>query len=201
MKLAASSAAVVVALALCGCGGVPKTHYYVLQAHHVAAAEAFGHSGQRGRTVGVHPLQVDPPYDQDRIVYRIGEASAEIGFYAYHRWATPLSRMLPRVMAAGLTGLSGVERIEPVVPGREYDAYLGGRVISLEEIDTSDGPTVQVQLMITLFDANGDELWSQTVVQRAVVPGKSVAEVVDGMSDALTDALTALRPGLENALR
>ena len=28
-------------------------------------------------------------------MYRVGEDSPEVGFYAYHRWAAPLSRMLP----------------------------------------------------------------------------------------------------------
>ena len=29
-------------------------------------------------------FDVDPPFDQDRIVYRVGAESPEIGFYAYH---------------------------------------------------------------------------------------------------------------------
>ncbi len=90
-----------------GCWGrIPPTHYYVLElrgeGHEVNPGPAAG-----GLEIGVESFAVDPPYDQDRLIYRVGEGSVEIGFYHYHRWATPLSRMLPRVVAVGLRGTPG----------------------------------------------------------------------------------------------
>jgi ABC-type uncharacterized transport system auxiliary subunit len=144
-------------------------------------------------------FRVDPPYDQDRIVYRVGEQSAELGFYAYHRWAAPLERMIPRVVAAAFGGVPGVSSIEPVEPGRDYDAYLGGRVLAFEEIDTPDGQRVRVRLALRLF-ANDEELWSQTVTGGSAFTTDDVGEVVERMRSALGNALRKARPGLQVTL-
>ena len=61
--------------------------------------------------VGVKAIHVDPPYNRDSIVYRIGSDSPEVGFYAYHQWAAPLTRMLPGVVADALSGIDGLELI------------------------------------------------------------------------------------------
>jgi uncharacterized lipoprotein YmbA len=90
---------------LAACGRGPATHYYLLEPREETSSAAAGSAA----TVGVRAFHVEPPYDQDRIVYRVGLESSEIGFYAYHRWAAPLSRMVPRVVAEGLDGaLDGV---------------------------------------------------------------------------------------------
>ena len=82
-----------------GCKAVPAMHYYMLEPRAETTPAPGG-----GLTVGVLPFAVDSPYDQDRIVYRVGDSSAEVGFYAYHRWAAPLSRMMPTLVAEGLAG-------------------------------------------------------------------------------------------------
>ena len=74
---------------LVSCGGAPRTHYFVLS----TAAVSVDASGTG--SIGVAPFRVAPPYDGDRIVYRFGEHGPEVGFYPYHLWAAPLSRMLP----------------------------------------------------------------------------------------------------------
>ena len=71
-----------------GCKAMPTTHYYILEPRAGSSDDAGA-----GVAVGVLPFEVDPPYDQDRIVYRIGADSPKVGFYEYHRWAAPLSRM------------------------------------------------------------------------------------------------------------
>ncbi len=109
---------------------LPPTHYYVLELDPGAADGAAGAADGGGapptprrRTIGVRPFAVDAPYDQDRIVYRVGEGSAEVGFYSYHLWAAPLPSMLPAAVATGLEGATGRERdrtgrLRPAVPAR-----------------------------------------------------------------------------------
>ena len=196
MKPAASFLALVIAaLGLCSCRTLPQTHYYVLEPQDVSSAEASG----SGVTIGVE-FQVDPIYDQDRIVYRIGEDTTEVGFYAYHRWAAPLSRMLPGVVAAGLAGVGGVERIEPATQGRDYDAYLRGRVLAFEEIDTPEGERILVRLTLTLLTGDGRELWVEMLDHEAALSTGDVRGVVERMQAALDEGLRASRPGLERAL-
>ena len=74
----ARALAVALPLALCGCGSVPPTHYYVLEPQDVPRIEAFGTATARGLAIGVETFRVDPPYDQDRIVYRVGDAEVSI---------------------------------------------------------------------------------------------------------------------------
>ena len=66
-----TAAAVSVALLLVwGCSQVPPTHFYVLEMQESAAVRA---QSEEGWAIGVRSFVVDAPYDQDRIVYRLGE--------------------------------------------------------------------------------------------------------------------------------
>jgi uncharacterized lipoprotein YmbA len=187
---------IVLATALGGCGGsVPRTHYYVLEPQDVSRTGATS----EGLTIGVETFRVDPPYDQDRIVYRVGEDSVEVGFYAYHRWAAPLARMLPRVAAAAFDGVPGAKSIEMAASGRDYDAYLAGRVLMLEEIDSPDGQRVRVRLALRLT-ADDEAIWSDTVAGEADLSSDDVGDVVQRMRSALDDALREARSGLQAAL-
>ncbi len=185
---------------LAHCGSVPKTHYYVLETSPTANPAAQSESAT-GIRVGVKAFHIDPPYDQDRIVYRVGERSPEIGFYAYHRWAAPLSRMLPVVVAAGLDGTAGLRSIEPAAPGRGYDLYLLGRLLQLEEIDHPAGQDVRVRIRLELRKLEGTEIWSQVVSGEQTVRAGEVAEIVETMSAVLAGAVADARSGFARALR
>ena len=188
--------AALVAAAACS-ARVPTTHYYVLESR-AAPVEAPPASGA---VVGVRPFRVDPPYDQDRIVYRVDGESAEIGFYAYHRWAAPLERMLPGVVASAYSGVPGARSIEPMTSGRNYDAFMRGRVLAFEEIDAPGGPRVRVHLTLRLHASDGTELWSATLSRDADVLSKDVGDVVEQMRSALADAIRESRPNLQSALQ
>ncbi len=191
----------VLALVFVGCAArTPPAHYYLLEPLDSLPGEALGSVPAGGITIGVGPFEIDPPYDQDRIVYRVGEDSPEVGFYAYHRWAAPLARMVPRVVAAGLGGIDGIKSIEPAIAGRQYDGRVYGRVLTLEEIDTSGGATAHARLMLILV--LGDvEIWSGTTHAEATIATRDVGDVVERMRAALSEAVTRARPGVQQALR
>ena len=190
-----SSVALIAGLAVAGCAGrLPTTHYYVLEAEDVARSIP-----PSGLTIGVPALRVAAPYDQDRIVYRVGEDSVEVGFYAYHRWAAPLGRMLPPLIAEACQDLTGVQRIEPAEAERQYDAYLHGRLTTLEEIDTPDGVRVLVRLDLRLV-RNGATVWSETVAHETPIDGNDVGDVVQGMAGAIRSAVRTVQPALYAAL-
>jgi uncharacterized lipoprotein YmbA len=187
--------ALMLGLGVAGCvGTVPTTRYYVLQTQDVARSVPGS-----GLTIGVPALRVAAPYDQDRIVYRVGENSVEVGFYAYHRWAAPLGRMLPPIIAEACQGLSGVQRIEPAEPDRPYDAYLHGRLAALEEIDTQDGVRVLVRLDLRLV-RNGVTVWSETVAHETPIEGNDVRDVVQGTASSIRTAVQTVQPALRAAL-
>lgn len=192
-----------IALALCGaalalatgCGRPPATRYYTLDPREAAPPAS------QGVTIGVLPFAVDAPYDQDRIVYRIGESTPEVGFYDYHRWAVPLSRMLPRFVAAGLGGADGVGRIEPASSDLPYDLRLTGRVRVLEEVDTAAGQHVRVDIELALLDADGDRLWSGRVTGRTERSADTVAALVGETRDLIETLMADRRQSLVAALR
>ncbi len=185
---------------LAGCaGGLPTTHYYVLRPPD-APAEATGAGIGDGLTVGVEAFAVDPPYDQDRIVYRRGRDSSEVGFYAYHRWASPPGRLVSVALAEGLRGTPGIAAIEPATSTGDYSARLRGRVIYLEEVDSEDAQEARFALELELSDRNGQTLWSQTVSGTATGLATSGDEVFLLLRRALDSALETALDGLAAAL-
>jgi uncharacterized lipoprotein YmbA len=194
--LARAAGLVALALLLGSCAGkLPPTHYYTLQPAAGAVAAA-----QEGSRVGVDTLVVDPPYDQDRLVYRESASATEVGFYNYHRWAAPLSRMLAVSLAAGLEGTPGIAAIEPTQPGTDYDSRLRGRVVALEEVDSPAGAEARIVLDLTLVSADGTELWSSTLTATAGGPVASGADAMGLVQRAFADLARQARGELATAL-
>lgn len=198
--LALAGAAAILAFQVgCGSGGLPATHYYTLGAPPEAANRPAPAGRDAGAAIGVDSFVVDPPYDQDRIVYRSSPAATEIGFYNYHRWASPLGRLIQQAMVDGVRGARGVGVVEPAGSSGDYDARLGGRVLYLEQIDGGSGRTVRVALELVLRNGS-DVLWSETL--EASVGG----EITDGsdaarlLGQAFAEIVDAARAGLESRL-
>ncbi|MDX1384381.1 MAG: ABC-type transport auxiliary lipoprotein family protein [Thermoanaerobaculia bacterium] len=187
--------ALVALIVAAGCAKQRPTHYYLLEA---AVPAADSRSGD-GLAVGVRPTVVEPPYDEAGIVYRIGEGSREVGFYAYHEWAAPLSRMLPRLIADTLAGTAGIASIHPAAAGRTYDARLDSRLVALEEIDVGDEQRVRLRMGLRLV-AGDEVIWRRAVESEGTVRTDRVEAVVALMNDVLVAAIRDLRPGLEEAL-
>jgi uncharacterized lipoprotein YmbA len=187
---------------LAACGGKrPPNHYYLLGAPaSQEEAEPSPSAGSEGLHIGVKALHVDPPYDRDSIVYRVGVDSPEVGFYAYHLWAAPLSRMLPGVVASAFEGAEGIGTIEPVVPGRSYAAYVTGRVLAFEEVDLPEGQRVRISLSLRLRLADGDELWTGRLSGESGLQTDSVADIVDAMRSLVSELLREARTDLASAL-
>lgn len=181
-----------------GCGGkrIP-VHYYTLGYHDPATTSA---GSAKDLDVGVKAFHVEPPYGRDRIVYRIGEDSAEVQFYAYHRWAASLSRMLPGVAASVLAETPGVRSMEPVVPGSDYEAYLSGRVLAMEEIDLPEGQQVRVAISLTLRLEDGTEIWSDVLSGRSSLQTDDVGDIVAAMQTVLRGLLEQTRPAIASAV-
>ena len=200
MKRASLLLTLVALAASAGCASVPTPRYYQLRAGGDVAAAAAARKDS-GPSLGVREFTVDPPYDQERIVYRVGSEVAEVGFYAYHRWAAPLSRMLPAVVAGALADTPGLGRIEPARPGSGYDAILEGRLLALEEVDAEGVPSVHVSLVLRLEDAEGAELWSGPVAASSTLNTDDVADLVGEINRLLVEQLRSSSSELVRALR
>ena len=177
------------------CAKQPPTHYYLLE----AAVPAIAQMRQAGITIGVRSLAVDTPYDEAAIVYRVGPDSPEVGFYAYHEWASPLSRMLPRLISDALAGTPGVASIEPAAPGESYDALMEGRLIALEEVDLEGKQQVQLRMNLRLT-TDDSEIWSETLHARGSTTTDQVAGIVGLMNQVILNAVDELREDFAAAI-
>lgn len=191
------------------CAGAPEVRYYELSPPAAGRGSMTAVTGVEGATgvdrtegvrIGVERFRVDPPYDQNRIVYRIASEANEVGFYAYHRWATPLESMLALAAARLLESRPGValaEPVEPADPEAAYDLLVGGRLLELDEVDGPDGEEARVELELTLRVPDGgstgadggSELWRGRYRATAAGTAGDVAAVVALMEQALAEAL------------
>ena len=190
-------AASVALLLMVGCSQTPPTHFYVLELQQSAAVRA---QSEEGWAIGVRSFMVDPPYDQARIVYRMREGSPEVYYYAYHHWAAPVSQMLAHSVADGLAGTEGVRSIEPLMPGRPYDAYLEGRVLAVEEVDHAAEQIVRLRIDLLLVSRDDEELWSKSLRLDGTTNTTEVVVIVERMNAMLAQALSEAGPDLAAAL-
>lgn len=181
------------------CRSAPTTRYYVLAPSRTAPEAVTTVAETSGLRVGVEPFTVDPPYDRDQLVYRLGVDSVEVGFYSYHRWAAPLSDLVAVAMAEGLRGTPGIETIEPWSSGGDYNAFLRGRVLYLEEIDVPGQQEARLRLELRLVDVEGSMIWSQEVSGSASGQIETVAQIVEQLYAAFDQALEQARSGLSKA--
>jgi uncharacterized lipoprotein YmbA len=174
---------------------MPATHYYVFTAPE-ATDPASGLDAEEGLVVGVEPFAVDPPYDRDQLVYRVGRDSSEVGFYNYHRWASPLGHLLSVAVAEGLRGTPGIAAIEPASVRGRYSARLRGRVIRIEEIDLPAGPSARLELELKLESVDDEVLWSEVLAAEVGGQADDVLGIMEQMQQAFEEVLGQARRSL-----
>ena len=186
------------ALALLGsaCGSVPEIRYYTLAAPGDGSAPAA--VSAEGLTIGVEIFDVDPPYDQGSLVYRLGPDSVEVGFYDYHRWASSLGRLAALAVAEGLRGVPGVAVCE--LATGSYSATLTGRVVYLEEVDLKDGQLARIKIELRLEDAGGGRLWAHTLASETKLRAGDASEIVERLRADLRGLIEDAAGELDKAL-
>ena len=120
---------ILLAFALGGCAGkLPETRFYQLAAS-PTKAPATGDV-----TLVLETLSTDPGYDDDRIVYRANPY--RLDYYQYHRWSASPGAMVGNYLEKAFES-SGKFRAVVRELSLDAPAVLGGRVIAIEEVDTS----------------------------------------------------------------
>lgn len=182
-----------------GCAGsLPEIHYYTLLGPQSSYSTSGAAEGE-GLAIGVESFSVDPPYDQDRLVYRPNEDTTEVGFYTYHRWASPLGRLVAVAIGGALRGTPGVASVEPAVSTGSYSARLRGRVIRFEEIESASTREARMTVEVELVDREGERLWKETITSsgRSGVGSDPIAHFNSAFEDLLDQARASLAVALE----
>ncbi|MBI3666867.1 MAG: membrane integrity-associated transporter subunit PqiC [Acidobacteria bacterium] len=184
-------------LGAAGCGGsIPKTHYYVLD----FPAAAPQPRDPAPYTAAVMPFRAPGQLEQDRILYR--PTPQEVGFYEYHRWADRPSSMLTSALVNRLRA-QGVFRAVSLFDGRTKPDYLiRGRVERLDEVDSSGGVSVRVELLAELVEGKtGRTVWSGAGSHTGALTAGEVSAVVAEMGRGAEACLAEITAGLENFVK
>jgi cholesterol transport system auxiliary component len=178
--------AAVLAGALGGCGAAPEVRYYQLAAPTAARPT-------RGPVLVLEPLEAEPAYDDQRIVYRVNDY--RLDYYHYHRWSAAPGALVSNYLEQALER-SG--RFRAVV--REATAgaglALGGRLIAIEEVDRSERRWLgRIVIELRLKDlATGEVVWSRQFDESEPLDRQSPEGLARAISAALTRIVGRLAP-------
>lgn len=186
---------------LAGCAGsAPASRYYVLAPPMAEKAPASTRAVD-GLRLGVETFAVDPPYDQPRLVYRVGRDAGEIGFYQHHRWASSPGRLVTTGLVAGLRDLDGLASVEPSSLTGTYDWVLTGRVVALEELDLPGRHIARIRVDLELHDVEVDAiLWADMVETEIEGQAADASDIMAQMRRAFAALVVDVRTGVEEAL-
>jgi ABC-type uncharacterized transport system auxiliary subunit len=181
--------AILAAVFLSACGGVPDTHYYTVNLP--AAAPAA--DAQTPLVLDVTRFQAAEPLRDDRILYY--QSPTELNYYEYHRWSAEPVQLMAALVAQRLRA-SGVfvdVRLFPhSAPG---DYVLRGRLLDFEELDYEPGGHARVALELVLLRGRDQKIvWSDTARSESEIQGKGVAAVVNALNASANQVIDKLLP-------
>jgi uncharacterized lipoprotein YmbA len=189
-----ASALVACALAA-SCGGtVPETRYYQL-------AEPPPAQVQGGDvTLMLEQLETDDAYADERMVYRT--TPYRFDYYQYHRWSVSPGVMITNYLEQALEN-SGRFRAVLREPSASAVAVLRGRVIAIEEVDTSRTQWAgRLVIELTLTDAKSrGVLWTQQLAETERMPAPTPEALAKAISAAMARIAARAVPRIAEAAR
>lgn len=168
-------------LALAACAGkVPETRYYQL-----AAPTTGTRAG--AAVVALEPLATDAAYDDERIVYRTNPY--RLDYYQYHRWSASPGVMISNYLEQALERSGRIRAVVRELTD-ETSVVLGGRVVAIEEVDTSRTRWLgRIVIELSLADAKtGAVLWSEQFEETEPL----AAQHPEGLARALSQAMARI---------
>ncbi len=170
-------------------GKLPETRFYQL----APAPSTQQPTGDV--TLVVEPLATDPAYDDERIVYRT--TPYRLDYYQYHRWSSPPGAMVGNYLERALED-SGKFRSVVREISADAPAVLGGRVIAIEEVDTSKSNwRGRIVIELTLSDARtGTLLWTQQYDETEPLPSQSPEGLAKALSAAMGRIVAKAAPSI-----
>ena len=172
--------AALILIAACG-GHVPETRYYQL------ATQAPPAETHATVALAIEPLIADAAYDDDRIVYRL--TPYRLDYYNYQRWSAPPGQLVGNFLQDAFMK-SGRFRAVMHEASDAAPVTLGGRLIALEEVDTSKTEWVgHVAIELTLTDNQTNKIvWSQQYDETPPLKAQSP----EGLAEAISTAMARI---------
>jgi ABC-type uncharacterized transport system auxiliary subunit len=181
------SLAALVILISCG-GKVRYPNYYTLN---LPAPPDPPPAENAHGAVAIREFRAPAYLRQGAIVYK--RSPEQIGFYAYHRWATNPCDFVTNSVIERLRASGDFALVKPYDgrPGSEY--VLSGRLEKLEEIDYEGGVKVEVAISAQMTNlATGATVWTNAVAEVGDVNTRDVPAVVSEMNRTMERAINKL---------
>jgi ABC-type uncharacterized transport system auxiliary subunit len=174
---------------LAGCGGrVRYPNYYTLN---LPAPPDPPASENAHVTLAIREFSAPTYLRQGSIVYKT--SPEQIGFYAYHRWATDPRAVVTNAVMDRLRASAAFADVKPY-DGRPDASYvLSGRLEKLDEFDYEGGVKVEVALSAQMTSiATGAIVWTNVVSEVGDVNKRDVPAVVSEMNRTMERAIKEL---------
>jgi ABC-type uncharacterized transport system auxiliary subunit len=173
-----------------GCGGkVRYPNYYTLSLP--APPDSPPPAENAHATVAIREFRAPAYLRQTAIVYK--PSPEQIGFYAYHRWASDPCEFVTNSVMERLRASGNFAHVKPYDgrPGIEY--VLSGRLEKLEEIDYEGGVKVEVAISAQMTNlATGAAVWTNAASEAGDVNKHDVPAVVSEMNRTMERAIKKL---------
>ena len=142
-------------------------------------------------SVAIREFRAPSYLRQGAVVYKT--SPEQIGFYAYHRWATNPCEFVTNLVIERLRASGDFARVKPYDGRPDTEFVFSGRLEKLEEIDYEGGVKVQVAISAQMTDlATGATLWTNEVSEVGDVNKRGVPAVVAEMNRTMERAITKL---------
>jgi ABC-type uncharacterized transport system auxiliary subunit len=175
-------------VSLVGCGRVRYPKYYTLN---LPAPPDPPPAENVHAAVAIREFSAPAHLRQGAIVYK--PSPEQIGFYAYHRWATNPREFVTSSVIERLRVSGDFARVKPYDGRPDTQYVLGGRLEKLEEIDYSGGIKVEVAISAQMTNlATGLTVWTNAVSEVGDVNTRDVPAVVSEMNRTMERAITKL---------
>ena len=179
-----------------GCGGkIRYANYYTLNlpAPPDPPAREDAHA-----TLAIREFRAPAYLRQGAIVYKA--SPEQVGFYAYHRWATDPCEFVTDSVVERFRASGSFARVKRYDGRADINYVLTGRLEKLEEIDYEGGVKVEVSISAEMTNlVTGATVWTNAVSEIGDVNKHDVPAVVSEMSHTMDRAIEKLltpAPGL-----
>ena len=173
-----------------GCSRSPKVNFYTLS----AAAPPLARGEALAPSVSVGPVTLPEVVDRPQLVVRVAPNRVEV--LETQRWAEPLKREIPRLLAQNIGLLLGSERVFSYGQGAGADARY--RVlVDIVRLEAVPGESVTLEAHWSIRGPGGAKRGGRSLVQeKAAGAGyealvAACSRALAGMSDDIAKAIRA----------
>lgn len=168
-----------------GCASTPPTSFYVLNHLHSSKAEQQAAATEHGLAIGVGPVELPQYLHRPQIVTRGSDNKLHLS--EFDRWAEPLERNVPRILAENLSVLLSTDRVA-VFPWEKSTPIDYQVAVKLTRFEVNLGGESSLVARWSVMGAKGKEvLMTRRSSFRELADGQDYEAAVSAMSRTLAD--------------